>query len=262
MEYAVVKCAQGIRDCQRHRCGPSLARVSPFVFPIPCDSIRSLRVRGYSVLPPVPEARGELCGRCFQYEARRRYMGDITDILKNIGEADSKVVDRLMPLVYDELRRIAIRRMASQDPAQTLQPTALVNEAWLKLMGSQKYSWENRRHFLNAAGEAMRQILVDSARRKKAVRNGGKLQRVDIEGLDIPLPTSHEQLLLLDEALTSLSKVHPTKAELVRLKFFVGLDNTEAAATLGIPLRSVERQWAFARAWLRVEMKGEPPEFP
>lgn len=260
MDLDLVECGHGIRDCQQRRCAHSLTRVIPCLVPIPCERMASLGDWSGRGLTPIAVEFGRQ-GLRSRMGAGDRIMGEITDILKNIGEADSKVVDQLMPLVYDELRRIAIRRMASQDPAQTLQPTALVNEAWLKLMGAQKYSWENRRHFLNAAGEAMRQILVDSARRKKAVRNGGKLQRVDIEGLDIPLPTSHEQLLLLDEALTKLSKVHPSKAELVRLKFFVGLDNTEAASTLGIPLRSVERQWAFARAWLRVEMKGEPPMF-
>lgn len=188
-------------------------------------------------------------------------MGDITSILKNLNQADSKIMDQRMPLVYDELKRIAARRMMSQDPAHTLQPTALVHEAWLKLMGAGNHSWESRRHFLNAAGEAMRQILVDAARRKRAERNGGKLQRVEMEGLDIPLPTSHDQLLAIDEALNRLATSHPAKAELVKLKFFVGLDNSEAAATLGIPLRSVERQWAFARAWLRVEMNGDPPDF-
>ena len=182
-------------------------------------------------------------------------MGDVTLILQSIDTGDPRAREELLGLVYAELRRIAAHRMSLQQPGQTLQPTALVHEAWLKLMGSENQSWQTRRHFLNAAAEAMRQILVDVARRKQAVRHGGGLERVPYDGLELALPMETNAFLSLHEALDRLESSHPAKDELVKLKYFMGLENVEAAEALGIPLRSVERQWAFARAWLKREVE-------
>jgi RNA polymerase sigma factor (TIGR02999 family) len=182
-------------------------------------------------------------------------MGDITHILKSMDGGNPQAADELIPLVYAELRHIAAQRMALQQPGQTLQPTALVHEAWLKLVGSGPHNWQSRRHFLNAAAEAMRHILVDTARRKSAVRNGGGLHRVELSEFDIELPDDADRFLKLHEAIDRLAVEHPRKAEIVKLKYFVGLDNDEIASTLGIPLRTLERQWNFARAWLQTSIE-------
>lgn len=163
----------------------------------------------------------------------------------------------LLPLVYEELRRLAAHRMAGEAPGHTLQPTALVHEAYLRLAGpGRSQRWDNRGHFFASAAEAMRRILVESARRKKRLKHGGELRRVDIEAVEIPLPMPSEELLALDEALDRLALVDATAAAVVKLCFFVGLTQEAAAKELGLSLATAERRWSFARAWLYREMQA------
>jgi RNA polymerase sigma factor (TIGR02999 family) len=185
-------------------------------------------------------------------------MGDVTRILDAIQHGDAKAADELLPLVYQELRRLAAFKMAGEVPGQTLQPTALVHEAWLKLVGNENHEWNGRTHFFNAAAEAMRRILVDNARRKRAVRHGGGLQRADPEEVDLLLPLPDEQLLALDEALDRLTAFNERAAEVVKLCFFVGLTQEQAARELGVSVSTVERLWAFARTFLFREMQTGP----
>ena len=163
-----------------------------------------------------------------------------------------------MPLVYDELRKLAAAKLAHEAPGQTLQATALVHEAWLRLGGDAQPAWENRRHFFAAAAEAMRRILVDNARRKRCVRHGGDLERVDLAAIQVPASDPEDdQLLAVHEALDELAKLDPRKAELVKLHFFVRLNFAEAATVLGISEATAKRDWAFARAWLYRRCRGE-----
>ena len=171
-------------------------------------------------------------------------------------------MEQLLAQVYQELRRIAAYKMAAEPPGQTLQPTALVHEAWLRL-GGRDQQWENRAHFFAAAGEAMRRILVENARRKHRLKRGGNLERVNLDDLDLPSPMPDEELLALNDALDRLEAADPRAAELVKLCFFAGLTQEQAAAELGVSISTVERTWAFARAWLYRELqKGadEPGE--
>jgi RNA polymerase sigma factor (TIGR02999 family) len=162
----------------------------------------------------------------------------------------------LLPLVYEELRRIAAAKMAHAQAGHTLQPTALVHEAWLRLVGEPvEQRWNNRGHFFAAAAEAMRRILVERARRKAAVIHGGGLQRIDLEAVDLAQETSSDILLALDEALTALAERDPTAAELIKLRYFVGMPNAQAAEMLGVPERTAKRAWAYARAWLYREIQ-------
>jgi RNA polymerase sigma factor (TIGR02999 family) len=161
----------------------------------------------------------------------------------------------LLPAVYAELRRIASANMARMPMGSTLQPTALVHEAWLRLGGSENASWQSRAHFLAAAAEAMRHILIDRARQRSAMRHGGKQQRVDIEHIDIPIDTEDdERLLAISKAVDKLTAEHPQIAELVKLRCFVGLETSEAAKVLGIPRATAYRRWQFARTWLYKEL--------
>ncbi len=160
----------------------------------------------------------------------------------------------LLPLVYDELRRLAAHKLASEAPGQTLQPTALVHEVWLRLAGNVEAQWQDRTHFLAAAAEAMRHILIDNARRKNRVRHGQGLRRVNLEQVDVAGTSDDETLLRVDEAVTKLAAEDPAKAELVKLRYFVGLNIPEAAAALGISESSAKRAWAYARAWLYDEL--------
>jgi RNA polymerase sigma factor (TIGR02999 family) len=163
----------------------------------------------------------------------------------------------LLPAVYAELRRIASANMARMPMGSTLQPTALVHEAWLRLGGSENASWQSRAHFLAAAAEAMRHILIDRARQRSAMRHGGKQQRVDIEHIDIPIDTEDdERLLAISKAVDKLTAEHPQIAELVKLRCFVGLETSEAAKVLGIPRATAYRRWQFARTWLYKELRG------
>jgi RNA polymerase sigma factor (TIGR02999 family) len=176
-------------------------------------------------------------------------MSDVTSILDAIERGDARAGEQLLPLVYDELRRLAARKMAHEPPGQTLQPTALVHEAWLRLVGSEQ-RWENRGHFVAAAAEAMRRILIDNARRKHRVRHGKGLTRVELDQVDVAANADHETLLEVDEALRKLAEEDSMKAELVRLRFFVGLSIPEAGHVLGLSESTAKRYWAYARAWL------------
>lgn len=183
-------------------------------------------------------------------------MSDVTQILQAIQQDDDKATDELLPLVYHELRRLAAHKMANEVPGHTLQPTALVHEAYLRLVGpGQSQQWDGRGHFFAAAAEAMRRILVESARRKKRLKHGGELQRVDVAEVELPLPMPDGELLALDEALDRLATVDTRAAQMVKLCFFVGLTQEQAGKELGVSLATAERLWSFARAWLFQEMQ-------
>ncbi|MCW5551519.1 MAG: sigma-70 family RNA polymerase sigma factor [Verrucomicrobiae bacterium] len=188
-------------------------------------------------------------------------MSDVTRILDAVRQGDAQAAEELLPLVYDELRRLATSKMANEPPGQTLQATALVHEAWLKLVGRENPEWNDRTHFFNAAAEAMRRILVDNARRKRSARHGGGLARADLAEVELPLPMRDDELLALDEALERLHAFDARAADLTKLCFFVGLTQEQAAQELGISLRSAERLWAFARAFLarEIEASNRPP---
>jgi RNA polymerase sigma factor (TIGR02999 family) len=160
-----------------------------------------------------------------------------------------------VPLVYTELRILAAQKMARETPGQTLQPTALVHEAWLKLGADAQPAWQNRAHFFAAAAEAMRRILVDSARRKQCLKHGGQLERVDVDEVDLPLPMPDDELLALDEALSRLATVDDRAAAVIKLCFFLGLTQEQAAKDLEISVSTAKRLWLFGRAWLFREMK-------
>jgi RNA polymerase sigma factor (TIGR02999 family) len=182
-------------------------------------------------------------------------MDAITQVLKAIEHGDPHAASQLLPLVYDELRRLAAARLAGEDAGHTLQPTALVHEAYLKLVGSDPHHpWNGRVHFFAAAAEAMRRILIDHARKKRRLRRGGGMKRVELEAMDDLAEVAESggagELLALDEALTELAAADPRKAELVRLRYFAGLTLEEAAEILGISRATADRHWAFARAWL------------
>jgi RNA polymerase sigma factor (TIGR02999 family) len=183
-------------------------------------------------------------------------MADITRILEAVQQGDTKAAAELFPLVYAELRQLAGQKMARELPGHTLQPTELVHEAWLRLGGDRKRDWQNRAHFFGAAAEAMRRILVDRARRKKRQKRGRDWQRVDLEEVQIVSPIPDEELLALDEALGKLESLDARAAELVKLCFFVDLTQEQAAKELGVSLSTVERTWAYARAWLFREVKA------
>jgi len=177
-------------------------------------------------------------------------------MLAAIERGDDKAAEQLLVLVYDELRRLAASKLAQEAPGQTLQPTALVHEAWLRLFGEQKPSFNDRTHFFRACAEAMRRILIDRARRKKTVRHGGGYQRVDFEDFEPATPSTDDQLLAMNEALDKLTREHPVQAELVKLRYFAGLTNEEASQVLGISISTVKNYWTFARAWLLNEIEG------
>jgi len=179
-----------------------------------------------------------------------RAPGHVTQILEAVGAGDEQAAEKLLPLVYDELRRLAAARMAHEAPGQTLQATALVHEAWLRLAGSNRQQWRGRDHFFCAAAEAMRRILVENARRKKRVRHGGGLERVSLEYCDLPIATEEEKCLLVNEYLDQLATEDPVKADVVKLRVFVGLKVSEIASLLNCSEKTVQRHWNFARAWL------------
>ena len=177
-------------------------------------------------------------------------MSEITQVLQAIRRGDGRASEELLPLVYTELRQLAAARMSQESAGQTLQATALVHEAWLRMVGDGDREWQNRAHFFGAAAEAMRRILVDNARRKSRLKRGGDQLRVDIEELDLVATSPDEKILLMDEALEKLRAEDPEKARIVVMKFFGGMTNQEVAENLGMTERTVERQWAFAKAWL------------
>jgi RNA polymerase sigma factor (TIGR02999 family) len=176
--------------------------------------------------------------------------GQVTHILDAVGAGDAQAAEKLLPLVYDELRRLAAARMANEAAGHTLQPTALVHEAWLRLVGSGQERWNGRGHFFGAAAEAMRRILVEAARRKSRVRHGGELARVATDEIEIAAELPSERLLQVSEALDQLAVESPEAAQVVKLRYFAGLTQPEVAQALGISLRSTERLWTWAKSWL------------
>ena len=181
-------------------------------------------------------------------------MGEVTQILGRVKQGDNQA-EELLPLVYEELRKLAAHKMANELPGQTLQPTALVHEAWLRLVGNSDQNWNGRGHFFAAAAEAMRRILVDNARRKQRDKHGGQLRRVELANLDVARTCNDDQLLAVDEALEKFAAIDPVGAKLVKMRFFTGFSSEEAARLLGIPERTASRTWAYARAWLHEELR-------
>ena len=184
-------------------------------------------------------------------------MSDVTRILQSISKGDATAAEELLPIVYDELRRLASRQMAKESSGHTLQATALVHEAYLRLAGAEVEGWENRRHFFGAAAEAMRRILVDHARRKKRLRHGGDRKRVGLDGVDVPAPEPREEVVQVGEALDELAKEEPTVAELIKLRYFAGLTQGQTAELLGLARRTADRYWAYGRAWLHDWIQGQ-----
>ncbi len=185
-------------------------------------------------------------------------MSDITLLLEAAVRGEPQVAEELLPLVYDELRQLAAARIAHESAGQTLQPTALVHEAWLRLVADGSRTWQNRAHFFRAAALAMRRILVDRARHKLSLKGGGGHERLNIEDLDLAEATPDDKILLIDDALARLEEDDPDSARIVTLKFFGGLTNSEVGKTLGVTERTVEREWAYAKACLyRMIQKGD-----
>ena len=188
-------------------------------------------------------------------------LNDVTQDLDALAHGDPSAASQLLPLVYEELRQLAAQKLGHETPGQTLQPTALVHEAYLRLVGEgQDLQWNSRGHFFAAAAEAMRRILVENARRKKRGKHGGDRKRQDLDAQPLALPELHEDLIALDEALTKFATLHPQAAQLVQLRYFAGLTIPDAACTLGVSARTADRLWAYARAWLHQEIVGEPVE--
>lgn len=185
-------------------------------------------------------------------------VSDVTKTHQSAGPGEGSALEELFPLVYDELRNLAASRMRNEWGGHTLQPTALVHEAWMRLAKDEDLTWQHRAHFFHAAAEAMRRILIEHARRKAALKHGGGQQRVDIADLDCPAPWPDESILLIDEALEKLAKEHPERAKIVVMKFFGGMTNQEVALALGIGERSVYRHWECAKVWLFEKLSGEP----
>ena len=184
-------------------------------------------------------------------------MSDATVMLAAIKAGDSKAAEELLVLVYDELRRLAASKLAYEAPGQTLQPTALVHEAWLRLVGDQNPSFKDRTHFFRASAEAMRRILIDRARRKQTVRHGGEYQRVNFEGFDLAAPAVDDQLFDVNEALDKFALEYPVQAELVKLRYFAGLTNEEVSEVMGISVSTAKNYWTFSRAWLLNEIESQ-----
>ena len=184
-------------------------------------------------------------------------MSDITRILELVDEGDLQAASDLLPLVYADLRKLASYKMSQEKPGHTFQPTALVHEAWLRLNKSDRQDWRGREHFFRAAAEAMRRILVENARRKSRIRHGGQYQRVDLEMFDLPIVADDEKCLQIHEALERLQQSYPRKAEVVKMRIFVGLEAKEIAAALNESEKTVQRDWSFAKAWLSRELLKE-----
>ena len=185
-------------------------------------------------------------------------MSDVTRILNAIERGDAKATDELLPLVYEELRLLAAQRLSKEPPGQTLQATALVHEAYLRLVGSQAQDWKSRTHFFTAAAEAMRRILIENARRKHRLKRGGNQQRLDVDEAEIAIEGPSEDLLALDEALAKLEAADKTKADLVKLRYFAGLTLEQASEVLGISPTTAKRHWTYARAWLYRAVRSSP----
>jgi RNA polymerase sigma factor (TIGR02999 family) len=184
-------------------------------------------------------------------------MSEVTRILAAIDRGDVRAVDELFPLVYQELRQLAAQRMSKEAPGQTLQATALVHEAYIRLVGAEEQNWGSRHHFLYAAAEAMRRILVENARRKRRLKRGGDRRRVDLQDIDLVVEGPSDDLIALDEALEKLAEKDKVKADLVKLRFFAGLTSEQVAEVLGISLNTADRYWAYARSWLHLEISRD-----
>lgn len=205
----------------------------------------------YHATPPAEMARGG------NPDYTPSVVSDVTRLLEAVETGQAQAADELLPLVYDELRRLAVVKMAQERPGQTLQPTALVHEAWLRLSSDGSPRWQGRAHFFAAAAEAMRRILIDQARRKQAARHGGGWARLDLEAIDLPETAGEPMLLRVNDALERLARDDVRAAELVKLRFFTGLSVEEAAQALGVTDRTARRIWRFARAWLRDDLQRE-----
>ncbi len=188
-------------------------------------------------------------------------MADVTRILKSIEDGDPCASEALLPLVYEELRRLAAHKMEAEKPGQTLQPTALVHEAWIKLTGSTQQTWKNRQHFFGAAAEAMRRILIDRARKRQRTRHGHGLKRMQLTEIDLAATATDDQLLAVDEALSRLAEESPERAELVKLRYYVGLNIPDAAKALGISESTAKRQWNYVRLWLFKRLQETTNDF-
>jgi RNA polymerase sigma factor (TIGR02999 family) len=185
-------------------------------------------------------------------------MNDVTQILSRIEAGDPTASEHLLPLVYEELRRLAAQRLAQEKPGQTLQATALVHEAYIRLVGvDQAQRWDSRGHFFSAAAEAMRRILIERARRKKRLKRGGERAKLNLDAMEFAIDSPADELLAIDEALEALEIDHQDCAQLLKLRFFAGMSQREAATALGIPRRTADRLWAFARAWLYQRLSDE-----
>ena len=185
-------------------------------------------------------------------------MSEVTRILSAIEQGDTRAAEQLLPLVYDELRKLAAQKLAHEQPGMTLQATALVHEAYLRLTGEDRERlWDSRGHFFAAAAEAMRRILIEQARRRHAAKRGGQRQRVELSESDLATSMPDDELLALNDALEQLATADPAAANLVRLRFFAGLNMTEAAGALGVSVRSAHDLWAYARSWLRRQMHAD-----
>jgi RNA polymerase sigma factor (TIGR02999 family) len=190
-------------------------------------------------------------------------MNPLNKVLTAIDQGDPQAAEQLLPLVYDELRKLAVQKVAREKPGQTLQATALVHEAYLRLVDAdQPQNWNSRGHFFAAAAEAMRRILVEQARRKRSAKDGGQLQRVELRDEQLAAPSRNVDLIALDEALEKLANHDRRKAELVKLRYFAGLTNREAAAALGIAESTADADWAYAKSWLRVELADASNDRP
>lgn len=187
----------------------------------------------------------------------RTLVSEVTVSLEAAQRGDREATERLIPVIYHELRRLAAGRLAQEAPGQTIQPTELVHEAYLRLIGAAPQTWENRGHFFAAAAEAMRRILIDRARRKRRLKRGGQFHRVDAAEIDLPCTLPSEDLLALNEALAQLADTDPQAAELVKLRFFAGLTQTQIAQIFGVSRRTADTIWAFAKAWLYRALRGK-----
>jgi len=206
------------------------------------------------------EAANEFIGSsCLQFcsAATMKRLSDVTRILEAAQNGDPTSAEQLLPLVYEELRRLAAHKMANEAAGQTLQPTALVHEAWLRLVGNQEQQWNGRAHFFGAAAEAMRRILIENARRKGAQRHGGGQVKLDIQEIEIATAPKDDELLAVSDALEKFAVRDKQKAELVKLRYFVGLTTEEAAQVLGISVPTADRWWNFSRAWLYEEIERQ-----
>jgi RNA polymerase sigma factor (TIGR02999 family) len=183
-------------------------------------------------------------------------MSEATLLLTAVEQGDPQAAEKLLALLYEELRKLASSKLAREQAGQTLQPTELVHEAWLRLVASENPRFENRAYFFSAAAEAMRRILIERARQKLRVRHGGSLERVYLDGQDLAAPAADERLVAVHEALENLAKDHPVQAEVVKLRYFVGMTNEETAEVMGISVATVKNYWAFARTWIFRDIKN------